>query len=137
MRRKRRNHAAGLKAKVAWAAAASSVDPAAPYAWGENIGWIDLSGANLADTDSDGIADAFETDTGTFNGPFDTGTDPNNADTDGDGANDSEEIANGTDPFDNLSAPGLPLTSTLTLLITMALLLALGLRLLRMRKRVS
>ena len=38
-----------------------------------------------ADTDGDGLDDGVETNTGTHNGPTDTGTDPLNSDSDGDG----------------------------------------------------
>ncbi len=50
------------------------------------------------DTDGDGILDAYETDTGTFNGPTDTGTDPNDPDSDNDGMNDGDEVVAGTNP---------------------------------------
>lgn len=54
------------------------------------------------DTDSDGLADGVETDTGTFVSATNTGTDPLNPDTDGDGRRDGDEV-NGaikTDVFD-------------------------------------
>jgi hypothetical protein len=44
------------------------------------------------DLDTDGLPDAVETDSGTYNGPTDTGTDPHNPDTDGDGLNDGDEV---------------------------------------------
>ena len=50
------------------------------------------------DTDGDGILDAYETNTGTWNGPTDTGTNPNNPDSDGDGMNDGNEVIAGTNP---------------------------------------
>ncbi|MFP6872365.1 MAG: LamG-like jellyroll fold domain-containing protein [Verrucomicrobiales bacterium] len=82
------------------------------------------------DTDNDGLADGAETDTGTFVSASDTGTNPANADTDNDGLNDGAEIlthntnphiadsdgdgfsdgteiANGTDPNDEDSNPGI------------------------------
>ena len=43
------------------------------------------------DTDSDGVVDASETNTGIYISPFDTGTNPNNRDTDSDGLSDGEE----------------------------------------------
>ena len=46
-----------------------------------------------ADDDNDGLLDTVETDTGTFIGPGDTGTDPLLADTDGDGFDDGDEVA--------------------------------------------
>ena len=45
-----------------------------------------------ADTDGDGLGDDVETNTGTTNGPTDTGTDPLIADGDGDGLSDGDEI---------------------------------------------
>ncbi|MCH7645066.1 MAG: hypothetical protein IH974_09550 [Myxococcales bacterium] len=54
----------------------------------------------LADLDNDGIPDVFETNTGTFVSPTDTGSDPSNPDSDGDGLGDGEEVAIGTDPND-------------------------------------
>ena len=50
------------------------------------------------DTDGDGIRDAYETGTGTYNGLTDTGTDPNDPDSDDDGVNDGDEVITGTDP---------------------------------------
>ncbi len=50
------------------------------------------------DTDGDGIPDIYETNTGIYNGPTDTGTNPNNPDTDGDGLNDGDEVIAGTNP---------------------------------------
>ena len=44
------------------------------------------------DSDSDGIPDAAETNTGIFLSALDTGTDPNNADSDGDGLPDGVEV---------------------------------------------
>ncbi len=52
----------------------------------------------VVDSDGDGLSDEVETDTGTYQGPSDTGTDPLVADTDGDGINDGHEVATGTDP---------------------------------------
>ena len=52
-----------------------------------------------ADTDNDGIPDDHETGGGVYNGPTDTGTNPNNPDSDGDGHTDGEEVyVTGTDP---------------------------------------
>lgn len=47
------------------------------------------------DTDGDGLNDSVETNTGTWNGPNDTGTDPLNPDTDGDGLLDGVETNTG------------------------------------------
>jgi hypothetical protein len=52
----------------------------------------------LTDLDGDGIADMFETNTGIYVSPTDTGTDPNDADSDDDGLEDGAETALGTDP---------------------------------------
>jgi len=54
----------------------------------------------LVDSDDDGIPDVFETDTGTYVSPSDTGTDPNDSDSDDDGLNDGAEVTLGTDPND-------------------------------------
>jgi hypothetical protein len=76
-----------------------------------NSSQLDTDGDNLGnvcddDDDGDGLLDAVETNTGTFVGPNDTGTNPLLADTDGDGHGDGEEVAAGTDPTDPLSFPG-------------------------------
>ena len=57
------------------------------------------------DDDNDGILDIYETDTGVYVSPTDTGTDPLLADTDGDGALDGFEVDNGFDPNDANSYP--------------------------------
>jgi hypothetical protein len=44
------------------------------------------------DADQDGLSDSVETNTGIYNGPTDTGTNPNMADTDGDGLTDGQEV---------------------------------------------
>ena len=81
-----------------------SITPAgafAGYAWAENIGWIDMGsgyGLQLADSDDDGIPDAFETDTEVFVSAYDTGTDPGDDDTDDDGLDDGDEV-NGTQGY--------------------------------------
>ena len=55
-----------------------------------------LAVAASSDGDGDGIADAFETHTGIYAGPTDTGTDPSLDDTDGDGYDDGVEDNSGT-----------------------------------------
>src|SRR6185503_13553763 len=50
------------------------------------------------DTDGDGISDVFETGTGVYVSPANTGTDPNKADTDGDKQSDGQELLAGTNP---------------------------------------
>lgn len=73
------------------------------YAWGENVGWFNLGtsyGVRLADSDQDGVADAFETNTGVYVSPYDTGTDPVNDDSDNDTLLDGWEHNLGLDPND-------------------------------------
>jgi alpha-tubulin suppressor-like RCC1 family protein len=53
----------------------------------------------LPDNDEDGLADAFETNTGTYVSADNTGTDPTRADSDSDGVNDGSEVAAGTNPL--------------------------------------
>jgi hypothetical protein len=71
--------------------------------------WRRLSGQSLeadlrtiddGDGDNDGLLDAYETDTGAYVSPTNTGTDPNDADSDDDGLLDGAEVALGTDPND-------------------------------------
>jgi hypothetical protein len=50
------------------------------------------------DTDSDGVADIYETGTGVYVSATNTGTNPTSADTDGDGFSDALEISDGTNP---------------------------------------
>ena len=59
---------------------------------------VALSSYAMPDADSDGLIDLYETNTGTFATPTDTGTDPFNADTDGDGITDGDEVNAGSDP---------------------------------------
>jgi hypothetical protein len=54
------------------------------------------------DSDGDGIPDAYETGTGIFIGPTNTGTNPGLRDSDGDGAGDREELIAGTNPNSNV-----------------------------------
>ncbi len=63
-----------------------------------DMGAYEFIGAGLPDTDGDGLLDAYETNTGVYVGPTNTGTDPNKSDTDGDGMGDGDEVRAGTDP---------------------------------------
>ncbi|HVN39130.1 MAG TPA: thrombospondin type 3 repeat-containing protein [Myxococcota bacterium] len=71
------------------------------------------------DDDNDGILDIYETNTGIYVSPTDTGTNPLNADTDHDGIPDGVEIAHGWNPNDPNNPPPtipmLPLWGTLLL----------------------
>ena len=58
----------------------------------EDIFLARFEGWRAPDLDGDGLPDAVESDTGTYNGPSDTGTDPHNPDTDGDGLIDGDEV---------------------------------------------
>ena len=53
-------------------------------------GWSALTGADLVDSDGDGLDDSVETNTGGYVSPNDTGTDPRNPDTDDDGMRDGD-----------------------------------------------
>ena len=57
------------------------------------------------DDDNDGLLDTVETNTGTFVGPGDTGTNPFDVDSDGDGFEDGAEVSAGTNPNDAASFP--------------------------------
>jgi uncharacterized repeat protein (TIGR02543 family) len=63
-----------------------------------NIGFRVLRSA--VDTDSDGLTDSVETNTGVFVSESNTGTNPNNADTDADGVPDGLEVKEKTSPVD-------------------------------------
>jgi len=71
------------------------------------------------DDDNDTLLDVYETGTGVFNSPFDTGTDPLLTDTDGDSFDDDVEIASGTDPNNASDSPatGVPALSLFGLLV--------------------
>ncbi len=58
-----------------------------------------LAAASI-DTDSDGLDDLAETNTGIYVSPTDTGTNPNSADSDGDGVPDGLEVKEKTSPVD-------------------------------------
>jgi len=82
------------------------------------------------DDDGDTLLDYYETNSGTFNGAFDTGTDPLLVDTDGDGIDDGVEVAQNTDPTDP-NDPLPPLTPALPLggaILLACVLLGAGVR---------
>ena len=60
---------------------------------------------SLADTDSDGLDDAAETNTGVFVSASDTGSNPTVLDSDNDGTPDGVEVGDGFDPNDPSSTP--------------------------------
>jgi hypothetical protein len=60
------------------------------------------------DDDDDGLLDVYETDSGTYVSPTDTGTDPLNPDSDGDGFGDGAEVTAGSDPTDASDTPTPP-----------------------------
>jgi formylglycine-generating enzyme required for sulfatase activity len=59
---------------------------------GYEVNYIGFRIACLPDTDGDGILDLFETGTGIYVSPADTGTNPTNPDSDNDGLNDGAEV---------------------------------------------
>ncbi|MGH9140777.1 MAG: beta strand repeat-containing protein, partial [Vicinamibacterales bacterium] len=66
---------------------------------------VAATGTACVDTDGDLVCDAYETNTGVYVSPINTGTNPNVADTDGDGINDGDEVF-GTIAGLNLPAMG-------------------------------
>ena len=58
------------------------------------------------DDDGDNLLDDYETNTGIFVSPFNTGTDPLLEDSDGDGYDDGTEVLAGSNPNSALSIPG-------------------------------
>ncbi len=65
---------------------------------------LDLSAPN-SDLDEDGVSDQYETGTGIFVSPSDTGTSPIKMDSDGDGFTDGFEILSGSNPNSQSSTP--------------------------------
>lgn len=81
------------------------------------------------DMDGDGILNDYETGTGVYVSPTDTGTDPLNPDSDGDGAEDGLEVASGSDPNDPGSLPlppPVPLGGAGSLILLLAALTAMA-----------
>jgi hypothetical protein len=74
-----------------------------------------LGNACDSDDDNDGLADVYETGTGLYVSPTDTGTDPLNGDSDADGVDDFEEIQRGSDPNIPSVTLQIPLTTGLNL----------------------
>jgi len=85
------------------------------------------------DTDGDGLIDSYETGTGVYVSPTNTGTDPLDPDTDNDGFSDGVEVRPGSDPNNAGSVPQIPALGPLgASLLALALLIG-GRRMLRRR----
>jgi hypothetical protein len=67
-----------------------------------------ITSAVREDTDGDGLNDKIESNSGTFLGATDSGTNPTLPDTDGDGSRDKFEVDKGSVPTDIASRPVLP-----------------------------
>lgn len=85
------------------------------------------------DFDQDLLEDQYETDTGIFVSPSDTGSDPNDSDSDNDGVIDGTEVELGTDPNDPFDFPSLPV-SMKWLTFTIVAVIAAGLWFVRRRR---
>ncbi|HUK64961.1 MAG TPA: thrombospondin type 3 repeat-containing protein, partial [Dongiaceae bacterium] len=98
----------------------------------ENFDGDSMGNACDPDDDNDGLLDIYETGTGIYVSPTNTGTNPLNADTDHDGIKDGVEVANGWNPNNPNDPPKviplLPLWGTLLLI---GAVLFAGARLLR------
>ncbi len=72
--------------------------PDVPFPPELRYGIFNSSNDSLLDSDGDGIPDIYETGTGIYVSPTNTGTNPNNPDSDGDGMSDRFELIAGTNP---------------------------------------
>jgi hypothetical protein len=107
-----------------------------PNAGQENFDGDAAGDACDYDDDNDNLLDEFETGTGIYNGPGDTGTDPLNPDTDGDGYSDGAEVSGGSDPNDPQSTPPpVPLLPGGPIPMIVVLLAATGVAMRRRRSR--
>jgi uncharacterized repeat protein (TIGR02543 family) len=89
-------HYGPLICRVAWRYGFDSI----PTYSNMDFGFRVARSAVDADSDSDGLTDSVETNTGVFVSESNTGTNPNNADTDADGVPDGLEVKEKTSPVD-------------------------------------
>jgi uncharacterized repeat protein (TIGR02543 family) len=87
-------HYGPLICRVAWRYGFESIPTYSNMDFGFRVARSDV------DTDSDGLTDSVETNTGVFVSESNTGTNPNNADTDADGVPDGLEVKEKTSPVD-------------------------------------
>jgi len=96
---------------------------------------VSLACAEAPDGDGDGLPDAYETGTGSYVSPRDTGTSASLSDTDGDGFADGVEVGAGTDPNDPGDFPAsVPAAAPAAITLILA---ATGLAVLRRRLRAD
>jgi hypothetical protein len=95
---------------------------------------VALSCTLTPDSDGDGLPDVYETGTGVYVSPTDTGTDALDGDSDGDGYGDGVEVTAGSDPTDPQSVPpAVPLAGPAWLAVLALLLSATGFAWIRRR----